>query len=183
MQQDLPPQTQEVESIPLHQWCQLELGSCHHTAVQPLDLMEIAHLYASCGVLGVKANKIHGWDAQNAQGEQVAHLWTYMFLFKEEPYIEAFKHFLLGTGNFFQLRRGAPIVRLAQSAGLLSFSTPIDAIYLACMYVLCMDLIECNELHNVGPPVLTNALLGISLLDYTAHLPILAGPDEAAPSR
>src|SRR5258708_26548033 len=51
------------------------------------------------------------------------------------------------------------------------------------MYAFCMDLIECNELCNVGPPVLTNALLGISLLDYTAHLPILAGPDEAAPSR
>src|SRR5258708_5571598 len=124
-----------------------------------------------------------GQDVQNAQGEQVAHLWTYMFLFKEEPYIEAFKHFLLGTGNFFQLRRGAPIVRLAQSAGLLSFSTPIDAIYLACMYAFCMDLIERNELRNVGPPVLTNVLLGISLLDYTAHPPILAGPDEAAPSR
>src|SRR5258707_2504397 len=106
-----------------------------------------------------------------------------MFLFKEEPYIEAFKHFLLGTGNFFQLRRGAPIVRLAQSAGLLSFSTPIDAIYLACMYAFCMDLIECNELCNVGPPVLTNVLLGISLLNYTAHPPILAGPDEAALSR
>src|SRR6266436_1433508 len=86
-----------IESIPLHQWCQLELGSCHHTAVQPLDSMEIACLYALCGVLGVKANKIHGWDAQNAQGEQVAHLWTYTFLFKEEAYIEAFKHFLLGT--------------------------------------------------------------------------------------
>src|SRR5258707_13478127 len=68
-----------------------------------LDSMEIACLYASHGVLGVKANKICGQDAQNAQGEQVAHLWTYMFLFKEEPYIEAFKHFLLGTGNFFQL--------------------------------------------------------------------------------
>ena len=106
-----------------------------------------------------------------------------MFLFKEEPYIEAFKHFLLGTGNFFQLRCGAPIVRLAQSAGLLSFSTPIDTIYLACMYAFCMDLIEHNELRNVGPPVLTNVLLGISLLDYTAHPPILAGPDEAAPSR
>ena len=145
--------------------------------------MEIACLYASCGVLGVKANKIHGRDAQNARGEQVAHLWTYMFLFKEEPYIEAFKHFLLGTGNFFQLRHGAPIVHLAQSAGLLSFSTPIDAIYLACMYAFCMDLIEHNELCNVGPPVLTNALLSISLLDYTAHPPILAGPDEAAPSR
>src|SRR5258708_7342111 len=49
-----------IESIPLHQWCQLELGSCHHTAVQPLDSMEIACLYALCGVLGVKANKIHG---------------------------------------------------------------------------------------------------------------------------
>src|SRR5258705_11978905 len=103
-----------------------------------------------------------------------------MFLFKEEPYIEAFKHFLLGTGNFFQLQHGAPIVQLAKSAGLLSFSTPIDTIYLACVYAFCMDLIECNELHNVGPPVLTNALLGISLLDYMVHLPILAGPDEAA---
>src|SRR5258708_9390134 len=51
------------------------------------------------------------------------------------------------------------------------------------MYAFCMDLIECNELCNVGPPVLTNALLSISLLDYTAHPPILAGPDEAAPSR
>src|SRR5258707_7594279 len=106
-----------------------------------------------------------------------------MFLFKEEPYIEAFKHFLLGTGNFFQLQCGAPIVHLAQSAGLLSFSTPIDTIYLACMYAFCMDLIEHNELCNVGPPVLTNALLSISLLNYTAHPPILAGPDEAAPSR
>src|SRR6266446_396493 len=66
MQQDLPPQTQEVESIPLHQWCQLELGLCHHAAVQPLDSMEIACLHALCGVLGVKANKIHGQDAQNA---------------------------------------------------------------------------------------------------------------------
>src|SRR5258708_6432481 len=66
MQQDLPPQIQEVESIPLHQWCQLELGSCHHTAVQPLDSMEIACLYASHGVLGVKANKIRGQDVQNA---------------------------------------------------------------------------------------------------------------------
>ena len=46
-----------------------------------------------------------------------------------------------------------------------------------------MDLIECNELCNVGPPVLTNVLLSISLLNYTAHPPILAGPDEAAPSR
>ena len=106
-----------------------------------------------------------------------------MFLFKEEPYIEAFKHFLLGTGNFFQLQCGAPIVHLAQSAGLLSFSTPIDAIYLACMYAFCTDPIERNELHNVGPPVLTNVLLSISLLDYMAHPPILAGPDEAAPSR
>src|SRR6266436_6473948 len=106
-----------------------------------------------------------------------------MFLFKEEPYIEAFKHFLLGTGNFFQLRHGAPIVCLAQSAGLLSFSTPIDTIYLVCMYAFCMDLIEHNELCNVGPPVLTNVLLSISLLNYTAHPPILAGPDEAALSR
>src|SRR5260221_4160137 len=116
MQQDLPPQTQEVESIPLHQWCQLELGLCHHTAVQPLDSMEIAHLYALHGVLGVKANKIHGWDAQNAQGEQVAHLWTYMFLFKEEPYIEDFKHFHLGTCNFFQLLLQTPIYCLAPSS-------------------------------------------------------------------
>src|SRR5258708_8077828 len=46
-----------------------------------------------------------------------------------------------------------------------------------------MDLIEHHELHNVGPPVLTNALLGISLLNYTVHPPILAGPDEAALSR
>src|SRR5260221_12791269 len=97
-----------------------------------------------------------------------------MFLFKEEPYIEAFKHFLLGTGNFFQLRCGAPIVCLAQRAGLLSFSTPIDTIYLACVYAFCTDLIERNELCNVGPPVLTNELLGISLLASTAHLPILA---------
>src|SRR5260370_1085169 len=51
------------------------------------------------------------------------------------------------------------------------------------MYVFCMDLIEHNELCNVGPPVLTNALLGISLLDYTPHPPILAGPDEAGPLR
>src|SRR5258708_18918757 len=51
------------------------------------------------------------------------------------------------------------------------------------MYACCTDLIERNELHNVGPPVLTNALLGISLLDYTVHPPMLAGPDEAAPSR
>src|SRR5258708_21930092 len=51
------------------------------------------------------------------------------------------------------------------------------------MYAFCTDLIECNELHNVGPPVLTNVLLGISLLDYMAHPPILAGPDEAAPLR
>src|SRR5260221_2336670 len=40
-----------------------------------------------------------------------------------------------------------------------------------------------NELCNVGPPVLTNVLLSISLLNYTAHPPILAGPDEAAPLR
>src|SRR5260370_5100594 len=66
MQQDLPPQTQEVESIPLHQCCQLELGSCHHTAVQPLASMEIACLYSSHGVLRVKANKICGRDVQNA---------------------------------------------------------------------------------------------------------------------
>src|SRR5258708_4374139 len=46
-----------------------------------------------------------------------------------------------------------------------------------------MDLIEHHELHNVGPPVLTNALLGIGLLNYTAHPPSLAGPDEAALSR
>src|SRR5260370_23518263 len=51
------------------------------------------------------------------------------------------------------------------------------------MYAFCTDLIEHNELHNVGPPVLTNVLLSISFLDYTAHPPILAGPDEAAPSR
>src|SRR5258708_12722689 len=62
MQQDLLPQTQEVESIPLHQWCQLELGSCHHTvAVQPLDLMEIACLYPFHRFLGAKPNKICGW--------------------------------------------------------------------------------------------------------------------------
>src|SRR5260221_2900437 len=66
MQQDLPPQTQELESIPLHQSCQLELGSCHHTAVQPLHSMEIAHLYALHGGLGVKSNNIHGQDVQNA---------------------------------------------------------------------------------------------------------------------
>src|SRR6266436_5438861 len=51
------------------------------------------------------------------------------------------------------------------------------------MYAFCMDLIEHNELHNVGPPVLTNVLLTISLLNYMAHPPILSGPDEAAPSR
>src|SRR5260370_42410909 len=127
--------------------------------VQPLDLMEIACLYALCGVLGVKANKIHGQDAQNAQGEQVAHLWTYTFLFTEEPYIEAFKHFLLGTGNFFQLQCGAPIVCLAQSAGLLSFSTPIDAIYLACVYAFCTDLIEHCRRENGSmhiPPMETS---------------------------
>src|SRR5258708_35370076 len=90
-----------------------------------------------------------------------------MFLFKEEPYIEAFKHFLLGTGNFFQLRCVAPIVHRAHSAGLLSFSTPIDTIYLACMYAFYIDIIELNELFDVGPPVLTNVHLSISLIDYT----------------
>src|SRR5258708_1261835 len=37
-----------------------------------------------------------------------------------------------------------------ESAGLLSFSTPIDAIYLACMYAFCTDLIECCRWDN-GP--------------------------------
>jgi len=145
--------------------------------------MEMACLYTSCGVFGVKANKVWGWDAQNAQDGQVVHLWTYTFLFKEEPFVEAFKNFLLGMGNFFQLWHGAPIVCLAQSVGLLSFSTPIDPIYIACVHAFCTDLVEHNELCNVGPPVMTNALLGTSLLDYTAHPPILAGPDEALPSR
>src|SRR5260370_36599644 len=126
--------------------------------------MEMACLYTSRGVFGVKANKVWGWDAQNAQGEQVVHLWTYTFLFKEEPFVEAFKNFLLGIGNFFQLQHGAPIVHLAQRVGLLSFSTPVNPISIACVHAFCTYLIECNEFCNVGPPVMTNALLGTSLL-------------------
>src|SRR5260370_42530246 len=102
---------------------------------------------------------------------------------KRSPLLRPSKISSLGMGNFFQLQCGAPIVCLVQSVGLLSFSTPIDPIYIACVHAFCMDLVEHNELCNVGPRMMTNALLGTSLLDYTAHPPILAGPDEALPSR
>src|SRR5260370_39676082 len=115
--------------------------------------MEMACLYTSRGVFGVKANKVQGQDAQNAQDEQVVHLWTYTFLFKEEPFVEAFKIiFLLGMGYFFQLWCGAPIVHLAQSVGLLSFSTPVNPIYIACVHAFCMILLNIMNSTMLGLP-------------------------------